>query len=615
MKIFSVKIVLLFFLFYLVSCNQIPNDDRKAREDIANQAKAIGSIPSRIFLDQAWDSQTREDFWFTSQGAQIIPYRWFMWLEQAGSEQYFRSAEFMELLRYLPVESSPKNPAGLPIGFALGWDPKDNTAWMGFTCAACHTNQLDYKGNKFLVDGAPTLANFVLFFSELVAALNETNKNDKKFDRFARNVLAADYSPTAAAALREDLLSLALATAERQQVNSLPSTLPKDFTSYARLDAFGNIQNAASAFALHDLNNKNIPNGPVSYPFLWGTHQSDVVQWNASAPNTPVVGPLVRNIGEVVGVFGGLSIEEAPWIQRLFGKKHRYTSTVDMIGLGHLESWVKTLRSPEWPEKYLPGIDAIKAADGAPLYAQHCARCHQVIPRAQEGDHYIAAKTPVADVGTDPVTAWNADFHMAETLILEGSKKDILVGEKFDATSPAIELAVNGVIGLVLKDPIIALEAGLIPGKTGKKRDKKIANKSLEDHVKDHLDARDDVDAEKSTSPSAKGMDPNDLKGLVYKGRPLNGVWATAPFLHNGSVPTLWELLKEPEQRATSFWVGNREFDPVHVGYKSDTGLSKFNVLDSSGVIQAGNSNRGHVYGTDLTAKQKWAIIEYMKTL
>jgi hypothetical protein len=42
------------------------------------------------------------------------------------------------------------------------------------------------------------------------------------------------------------------------------------------LDAFGNIQNAGTAFALHDLNNKNIPNAPVSYPFIWGTHQSDV---------------------------------------------------------------------------------------------------------------------------------------------------------------------------------------------------------------------------------------------------------------------------------------------------------------------------------------------------
>src|SRR5690606_18198960 len=53
---------------------------------------------------------------------------------------------------------------------------------------------------------------------------------------------------------------------------------------------------------------------------------------------------------------------------------------------------------------------------------------------------------------------------------------------------------------------------------------------------------------------------------MAYKTQPLAGVWATAPYLHNGSVPNLYELLLPPEQRSVKFWVGNREFDPKHVG-------------------------------------------------
>jgi hypothetical protein len=96
-----------------------------------------------------------------------------------------------------------------------------------------------------------------------------------------------------------------------------------------------------------------------------------------------------------------------------------------------------------------------------------------------------------------------------------------------------------------------------------------------------------------------------------YKARPLNGIWATAPYLHNGSVPNLWQLLQPADKRVKEFYVGSREIDPVNVGldaapypggYKFDTTLPS-------------NSNAGHTYGTTLTDDQKWALIEYMKTL
>ncbi|CAM3993939.1 di-heme-cytochrome C peroxidase [Pseudoalteromonas byunsanensis] len=594
-------------LITVVGCS---SNQHNAQPDPISITPERGEIPTRTWLDQGWSKQISENFWFTNQGSQIIPYNWFVWLEQADSTQLFRHAKHMESLRYLPSKASQKNPGGLPIGFALHSNQTTGENWVGMTCAACHTNQIDYKGTKILIDGAPTLANFVLFFDRLVAALNKTLSDDEKFERFAKNVLGASYNTVNKNDLKGRLQSIALKTAQRQAVNALPEDYPKDFTSYARLDAFGNIQNAGTAFALSDLTNKNAPTGPVSYPFLWGTHQSDVVQWNASAPNISIVGPLVRNIGEVVGVFGELDIKEAPFWQRLWGKHTRYSSTVDMIGLGNLESWVKTLKSPQWPTQYFPAIDVEKAAKGELLYQQQCAGCHEVVPRDKELEDYKANQTLISELGTDPVTAYNASCNMAKTLILEGTKERILIGSKFQEIDNAIDIPVNGVVGLVLKDLPLALKAGNIPERTGADGEKISVLKELENLLVQHLKKR----GEKANQVETDCVD-GKLDNGVYKGRPLNGIWATAPYLHNGSVPSLYELMKKPDQRVTEFWVGSREFDPVNVGFDTTTGLNKFKVNTKNGKAMPGNSNKGHSYGTHLSDEQKWQVIEYMKTL
>ena len=111
------------------------------------------------------------------------------------------------------------------------------------------------------------------------------------------------------------------------------------------------------------------------------------------------------------------------------------------------------------------------------------------------------------------------------------------------------------------------------------------------------------------------GLRPNDIQApMAYKARPLNGIWATAPFLHNGSVRTMRELLLPADQREKSFRVGTRAFDPVDMGFKNE-GAS---TLDTS---LPGNSNAGHdgpKYGNAELAEDKErmdALLEYLKTL
>ncbi|PMZ49168.1 hypothetical protein C1Y04_30550, partial [Pseudomonas sp. FW306-2-11AC] len=61
---------------------------------------------------------------------------------------------------------------------------------------------------------------------------------------------------------------------------------------------------------------------------------------------------------------------------------------------------------------------------------------------------------------------------------------------------------------------------------------------------------------------------PNQFRApLAYRARPLNGIWAMAPYLHNGSVPSLNDLLLPPNLRPKTFYIGNWEFNPDIVGY------------------------------------------------
>jgi hypothetical protein len=116
-----------------------------------------------------------------------------------------------------------------------------------------------------------------------------------------------------------------------------------------------------------------------------------------------------------------------------------------------------------------------------------------------------------------------------------------------------------------------------------------------------------------------KGCLADDSPILGYKFRPLTGIWATAPYLHNGSVPTLYDLPLPPSDRPKSFYVGTREFDPVKVGFKTEQSAENsflFRAFDDQGNPIQGNLNSGHDYNNaGLSAADREALVEYMKGL
>jgi hypothetical protein len=106
-----------------------------------------------------------------------------------------------------------------------------------------------------------------------------------------------------------------------------------------------------------------------------------------------------------------------------------------------------------------------------------------------------------------------------------------------------------------------------------------------------------------------------------YVNAPLDGLWLRAPYLHNGSVPTLYDLLKPASERPHQFYRGYDVYDPINVGFVSNVpreGRKQYFLFQThtpDGRPIPGNSNQGHEYGTRLSEQERRQLLEYLKTL
>jgi hypothetical protein len=548
---------------------------------------------SAIDLDQGWTPAQSEKFWFTSQGSRMMPYPWFMALEVADptSQTLFTDPSNMNRYGFIPAPPSAMNKDGLPIGFT-----KDvgnaNDSYVGLNCAACHTGSLNIGGKSVIVEGGPALGDFWTFLGESVAALETASTVPAKFDRFSKRVLNTDSPSLAAMETLRGSMKGKLTDLQLRLTQNTPN-LPY---GNGRVDAFAHILTHVLAQDFNIPSNALPPyapniKAPVSYPFLWDTPQHDLVQWNGSAPNSRVLqlGPLSRNTGEVLGVFGELEVTPGAksWLPFL-SKPPTFKHSVQLANLIMLENTVKTLWSPAWPKNCLPLADAATLARGEAVYRGEgkCINCHAILKdpeRKDENRQITAVLKTLPEVQTDPTMAMNFVAWKAKSGPLEGAFNLIQL-QKFGPEAPGYDLLLATVNGIVLKGinspngvpvKIAGLEVNLAT---------EIANF-------------------KSALQSARTP--------RYKARPLNGIWATAPYLHNGSVPTLWDLLNKTEDRPQVFYVGSRDFDAEKVGISTKEGPGTFR-FDTS--IQ-GNWRNGHEFGTSLPVQQKKDLLEYLKTL
>lgn len=141
------------------------------------------------------------------------------------------------------------------------------------------------------------MAYYQSFFQDLEKVMEKTVTDNSKFERFAVNVLGNGHNNDTTIELKEVFVKAIEDLKSRNTLNETTNAY-----GFSRVDAFGQIFNMVTAHYLDVPENKDEPNAPVSYPFLWDIPQSNLVQWNGLLSNHGP-GPIGRNVGEVLGVF------------------------------------------------------------------------------------------------------------------------------------------------------------------------------------------------------------------------------------------------------------------------------------------------------------------------
>jgi hypothetical protein len=536
------------------------------------------------YLNQNWSGYNRQWFYHAGQGTVLMPYSWFLALEQPklhlfGDVPKFHDTAYLARFGFLPDTAGPENPDGLPLGFAKDnvVDPESGESMevVGLTCAACHTGQLEYQGKGIRIDGGSSTADLASFQTELGFAVGFTEKIPGRFDRFAKAVLGPNPSAEEKSKLHQEftaLLNKGMAEKDAAEAGKLYEAAG----GFGRTDALGRIGNFVFGTEL-DNQNLRVADAPVSFPPIWYTSWFNWVQYNASIQQ-----PMVRNIGEALGVRARVNLTDP---------KKLFESTVNVKNLHAMEEQLAGttpfhgLTAPKWPESVFGPIDQAKAKQGEALYKKHCEHCHlppvgsvelqdpKYWAEGQQGHKFVELTVvPLDEIGTDPKAASNW----------------------------AERKAASGALGL-----------GTVSAADGLRTvTQKIAEMKYQEL------GVTNADMQQWNGYRTYGV----TAPLAYRARPLSGLWATPPFLHNGSVPSLYQMLIPADRRDKTFYVGSREFDAKAVGYKTE----KFDGAFEFRTDQPGNLNTGHefrngkgkgIIGPELSDEERWAIIEYLKVM
>ena len=524
--------------------------------DSGNSSSSAGTSVTAINQGAAWTTQNQAAYYTTDQGSWVIPYVWAKALMLPNGSSFLSNVT--STYGYLPNPVSQSNPQGLPVGFLVA-NPGTNNEQLSMTCAACHTRQIQVSGVNYRIDGGPAFSDLYGLFQGLDQAVNYTLTNQAAFDVFQ----AAVQVP--AATLRTQLADW-YSKYHTLMGNALPTTP----WGIGRADAVGMIQNRASGMDIGPAaNNYMIPSNiavaaqPVRYPFVWNSGIQDFTQWAGTNTNGNASYSLERNSGEVIGVFGHFYPQANPAVAG--GVDFLAQNSTSYSGLLSIQNLVNQIGPPQWPWS----VDQQLASQGWTLYNANCSSCHGIQAGAPRPGNSNTWLTEVLNVGTD--SSYYKNFAIPTT------SSGILSGLKVPFAGNVIPASGANSIGLVTASNVSAL-------------------------------------VQKFPSIDLSIRPPSNPTGS-YESKVMQGVWAAAPYLHNGSVPTLAALLTPAAQRPTSFQVGP-VYDTTNIGLATNQpgGSATVRVTTDCSTMN-GNSNCGHEFGTTLTPAQKNALLEYLKIL
>ena len=468
-----------------------------------------------------------------------------------------------------------------------------------------------------------------------------------RFSRFADRVLGSGAGQTERDKLKKDLeaaLDYALKTKEKSYQDTIRSkgqvATPEGFGRLDALTRIGNevfyldmVKSGLSGFEL----NQEAVDAPVSFPPIWTVPWFWWAQYDASIEQ-----PLIRNAGEALGVSALLNLSPDHPPEALF------RSSVALENLVRIEAMLRGsdpfgrdprgfggLTSPKWPSHLFPDdplwkIKPERVAKGRAVYAEICVECHlgpvndpafdtqfpdksfwssKHWDRDPKGAVLNPVQKSVAGMGTDPAQA-------------------SVLATRSVAVPGFLDMKPADVLGKVWGCPDMPASSTEMPYS--------IALMMVVDLVsRKWMNDRAIPDSDRAALWGQRRNCPNPASKPQYRARPLNGVWATAPYLHNGSVPSLYWMLKPAAERPKAFCQGARDFDPEQVGYRVEAGEAQkcrngetlFAATNADGAAIHGNSVLGHslegtpgpgrpgVIGRTLTEEERYDLIEYLKTL
>lgn len=564
-----------------------------------------------VFLQNGLTPDQRKIFYHEPEGSELVSLALLKSIINPATHAPF--IEGMDRFGLIPDDPDPvTNPDGLPVGITAAASKVTPSLgkMTGFNCSACHVGEMTYKGTRIRIDGAPNMLDLEAYQREFGAALQATLNDPSQIlplvARMDQNGLLGPSAPSKLLArfngavkgdLEKAFSNVARNTAAKADAGPAPARVANPYATAAPVTT----EDRAAVQAVAALD----------------TQPGTELDSKSSGERADMLAHLLARVRAVAGMLKnraeyfehGKSIlvgtDAGPGRVDAFGAAQNFlfpANARDQISPVSFP-FIWDYQSQEWLhyDGNTPSVIERNIGQAVGMGASFDPRTfhssllpHGLLKLEQAAASLQPPQWPEATLGAiDRTKAAHG----------EGIYKEKCLGCH---NNGQIDLATVGT------DPERALtwasQVGTPPQDLAKAVTPVLDRLKLQMYADAHLSA--------SEIQALEGGRKDIWRTTKqYQARRHRAMWASAPYLHNASVPTLWDLLTDADKRPRTFYIGNREFDPVKVGYVSAPGGPHSFLMDTS---RKGNGNGGHTgdrFGTTLPDSDKWALIEYLKTL
>jgi hypothetical protein len=509
-----------------------------------------------VYLDQGLSADDRAHWLRDGLGNRVVPKSWFFALKDTTTGAMLADKANLGAIGFLYDDGED-----VPMGLAENDGP--GGPWLGGNCGGCHMQQIAYHGKRMRIVGGTNKLVLNDWFYKAFASIVNTSRDPVEADAFVTRLLGpAASDPNLKAQVRAALDQSAAQLGPIVDNWAAMHPIHDGPGRFATNEIIGNL-----AGGQLDPRNLRPERGYVGAPSVWGT---DLQRWmHADGQNES---RMARNAA-------GFSVTDA-FFTDATGLTQVNWNPEDVHRDAH--ELTAKVQAPAWPEDILGRINRGAAARGEQIYDAKCAGCHTP---DNDGQFLVNKLTDYRQIGTD------RSYIEAQTDI-------------DPATGARVERSLfTGALG------------AMFPDQNGQPR---ATVKMISEFLPMFSQTAENLRyAQLGITPAQAaqmehGRSNQWRRTEAFMARPLTGVWTTAPYLHNDSVPNLYELLQPAAERSKTFRIGG-EFDPKRVGYRSpgDQGY----LFDTTTPSNDNGGHEGEDFGTTLSDGDRYDLIEYLKTL